>query len=54
MTKICTGNPSLIYTDHLVFSTFLAKMPSGGPFFLAKHKSPNLEGSEAFCQKPPR
>jgi hypothetical protein len=28
-----------------VFRTFLAKMPSRGTSFLAKHKTPNLEGS---------
>jgi hypothetical protein len=28
-----------------VFGTFLAKMPSRGTSFLAKHKTPNLEGS---------
>jgi hypothetical protein len=47
-------NPSLKYTDHFVFSTFRAKRPSLGTFILAKHKTTNLEGSEAFCQKTPR
>jgi hypothetical protein len=52
MTKIC--NPSLLYTDHFVFNTFLDKIPSGWAFFLVKQETPNLEGSEAFCQKPRR
>jgi len=52
MTKIC--NPSLTYIDLFISRTFLAKLPSLGTFFLAKHKTPSLEGSEAFCQKLPR
>jgi hypothetical protein len=37
--------------SHFVFSTFLAKMPSWGPVYLANQEKLNFEGSVASCQK---